>query len=140
MYKLQLICETCKNIVLTERDVESDDPKKVAEYESALILSAHVLAPHSSSHKLTVRYVSKPPLLEGMEEKMLKITCLHARCKQQNNENTKVEKTCPYHLISACAICFHAAHEGHPFALEWGDFWIVSPCPDGEKWKEENKK
>ena len=42
--------------------------------------------------------------------------------------------------MSAAAICFHAAHEGHPFVLTYKDYEVISPCALGERFVSERER
>lgn len=87
-------------------------------------LACHALPPCSSRHELVALY-ELPAAAPLRDVRPLRIECLHAKCKQK----AALEMLCPIELVNSAAICFHAAHEGHPFALAWGDeFKVTSPA------------
>lgn len=117
----------------------TDDDAFSQQIETA-ILSAHATAPHSASHSLQIRDPASVSAQEVAEPRVDGHGCdapplsavadLHVECLMPNCKRTKTMevKRVPIYLVNACAIAFHASHEGHRFRLHFGDrFSVESP-------------
>jgi hypothetical protein len=130
----EMRCHTCNDTVLHRID-ETNLYALLLKSEASL-LSAHVASPHASSHNLYLHYWLPADSVLQRVTFPLRIDCYHNSCKNNAQKRT-FETECTPWLVSAAAIVFHAAHEGHPFRLRYGigdmRVEIVSPTIDRQQ-------
>jgi hypothetical protein len=90
-----------------------------------LALAVHTSPPHGAQHPLELR-VNGGPVPEGDRE--LRLLCTNGTCAHQREFTYRV----PLEMAAACAIAFHAIHEGHSFSM-WLDGALIHPPEGGPK-------
>lgn len=135
--QLTLYCNTCEKQL---GEPVQCTPQEAGTRMYLAVLSAHVMSPHAQSHRLCVfvdggaePFPEAVPSTAAGGKHTLRIVCLQPRCHKQGAE---LVSECTEALVPAAAVCFHAAHEGHPFALHYKDYRVVSPCKLGDEYVE----
>lgn len=105
-------CNTCDK----ETQITAPDSVSLIQAIEAGVLSYHVQTPCQNCHDLRIDID-----LPYMQKNQLIIECL--RCKQiaKWREKSILKMEVPIMLVNSAAICFHAAHESHPFHLKYID-------------------
>lgn len=88
-----------------------------------LAIAVHTTPPHGAAHPLEL-LVNGAPIPERGEH-VLTCRCVNGKCERPRELTYRI----PLELAAACAIAFHAVHEGHPLEL-WLDGKLIHP-PEG---------
>lgn len=88
-----------------------------------LALVSHTSWPHGNGHPIGLKVNGGPVPEEGEHE--FRIVCTHPGCDRAPQDVTyRIDAA----FAGACAIAFHAVHEGHSLALYWDGKQIHPPC------------
>jgi hypothetical protein len=94
-------------------------------YQLALLaLVSHTAPPHGSGHPIELQVNGGPVPEEGTHE--LRIVCTQPGCDRLGGSEATYRVDAA--LTGACAIAFHAVHEGHALVLFWDGKQIHPPC------------
>lgn len=92
---------------------------------AVVVLACHTNPPHGAAHPLEVQVDGGPIPQDGKHT--LRLVCTNGACDRLGGREW-VYRVQP-ELTGACAIAFHAIHEGHSFELYW-DGVRLHPPPD----------
>lgn len=120
MPSAKIVCTECDDLVLAETSAKSW--KELCFSMQPMFFACHSAQPHLQ-HELAFFFDGKRPKHEG---KLMVIQCLYKSCRKARKT---MSTTVPIELTGLIAMIFHAAHEGHPVKVMWGDREWVSPLP-----------
>ncbi len=79
-----------------------------------LALVSHTTYPHGNGHPIELRVNGEPVPETGQHE--FRVVCVHPGCDRAPVDTTyRIQPE----FAGACAIAFHAVHEGHALELYW---------------------